>query len=698
LTVAGGVSRIVATQTGSAARFDRMFTCPNCSRQYDDSVEICPIDGETLVFAQSLHDDWDAQPGLIVDGKYKLERKIGRGGMGTVFRAKHIQMDSLVAVKLLRRDLVSNQNAIERFRREALAAARIRHPNAIIVTDFGVTEDHVYLVMEYLEGQDLRKRLRQTKTLSVEEAVRIVVQVCAAVDLAHRRDLIHRDIKPDNILLVSDEETGGEQVKVLDFGIAKLRSSGDLATLTERGAMIGTPYYMSPEQCRGESLDPRSDIYSIGILLYEMLTGVWPFRGDNPFVVGMKHQMEAPRPPRELSPTIPPAIEALILKALEKDPAARPASARELATELLAACEGAGATGEITRRFAGPSDRAADTPDAEITASTVTVGARTEVYPSHPDMTLLDESASPGDAPDTPGTSAASPRPGTPSTPRDEKPGRSRALVYGTAFAAAGALVAAGTLAIPWLNGDTAPPASATVTAPSAPATAVPLRIEVVPRMVYVEGDNFWMGTDLATARPDSRPMHRIFVESYYIDQYEVTNAEYLDFVTATGTPPPTHWKEGKAPPGDENLPVTNVSWTDATRYADWAGKRLPTEREWEFAARGDDGRRYPWGDGWAPSFANHKGAGGTKPNNVGSYPDGVSPFGVFDMASNVAEWTADQYEAYPNSPAKVKTGFRVIRGGAYNAPAEDLVAWNRFYDAPTSRHPNVGFRCAKSP
>jgi len=249
-----------------------------------------------------------------------------------------------VAIKILNARFVEDEAAQIRFRREARAAGRLQHANAVTVTDFGTTSDgFVYFVMELLEGRTLREVLAREAPFDTARAVSVMLQISAAVGAAHQAGIIHRDLKPANIFIVQRANTP-PTVKVLDFGIAKLAAEAleddeDHMTLTQVGVMIGTPRYMSPEQCDGVPLTPASDVYSLGIILYEMLTGMTPFTGSTPLAVAMKHSTSPPRPPSEIVGAIPEPIEQLVLHALEKNPADRPANADEFRRELYATAE-----------------------------------------------------------------------------------------------------------------------------------------------------------------------------------------------------------------------------------------------------------------------------------------------------------------------------------------------------------------------
>ncbi|MDB5072429.1 MAG: Serine/threonine protein kinase [Candidatus Eremiobacteraeota bacterium] len=277
--------------------------------------------------------------GRVIDGKYRIDAEIGAGGMATIYRATRLQIGDAVAIKVLHAELLREPQFTERFKREAQAAARLKHPNVVAIYDFGVsTEGVIYLVMELVEGPNLRTIIRDTGPMPAALAAEIVRQVCAALAEAHRQQLVHRDIKPANIAVESTPD--GPRVKVLDFGIASLRTGGTFASLTQTGAVMGTPAYMSPEQCLGEDLDGRSDIYSLGVVLFEMLCGVVPFNSPTATAVVMQHVQQAPPPLRVLNVSISPAMEAVVLRALAKPREERFQTAREFADALTAVVTG----------------------------------------------------------------------------------------------------------------------------------------------------------------------------------------------------------------------------------------------------------------------------------------------------------------------------------------------------------------------
>jgi serine/threonine protein kinase len=287
-----------------------------------------------------------------LDQKYYLESKLGVGGTGTVYRASRLLIGDRVAVKVLHPDQMADPQAVERFRREAQTAARLKHPNVVTVYGFCVSSEGLnYQVMELAEGESLRRLVKRHGRLAETAAAEIIRQVCAALDEAHRQGIVHRDIKPENILVQTIP--GGLQVKLLDFGIAALRDV-KAGRLTRTGAVVGTPHYMSPEQCLGEELDGRSDIYSLGIVLFEMLTGVVPFDSPTTSAIVVKHVNDPPPPPRTLNPRISTAVESVALRALEKRRDARPQTAREMARELIAAAGSAKAGSPHPATVAAP--------------------------------------------------------------------------------------------------------------------------------------------------------------------------------------------------------------------------------------------------------------------------------------------------------------------------------------------------------
>ncbi|MBL8620131.1 MAG: serine/threonine protein kinase [Myxococcales bacterium] len=278
-------------------------------------------------------------------GSYTIERELGRGGMGAVYLAVHTMLGRKAAVKLLRSELSRDPSTVQRFFTEARAASAIKHPSIVEIYDFGVAPDGAaYIVMELLDGESLATRLARLGRLPVATALVIARQIATALAAAHRAGIVHRDLKPDNAFLVADPEVaGGERVKLLDFGIAKLTGDGGVAHTTT-GAIMGTPHYMSPEQCEGSrAVDHRADLYSLGCMLFQMISGRLPFEGDGVGgIIGM-HLYVAPPALRTLAPDAPAAVEALVARLLAKDPAARPASADELAAQLgqLGAASGA---------------------------------------------------------------------------------------------------------------------------------------------------------------------------------------------------------------------------------------------------------------------------------------------------------------------------------------------------------------------
>ncbi len=268
----------------------------------------------------------------LFDGRYRVQRKLGQGGMADVYLAEDEELGRRVAIKILNDRHAADEQFVERFRREAKNAAGLSHPNIVSIYDRGEAEGTYYIAMEYLEGSNLKDIILQRGPLPVEEAVGFARDILGALKFAHRKGLVHRDIKPHNVMCDADG-----RVKVTDFGIAR---AGAASQMTEAGSIIGTAQYLSPEQARGGVVDQRSDLYSVGIVLYELLTGTVPFSGDTPVEIAMKHLSAVPEPPSARRPEIPRALDQVVLRALAKDPDKRYQSAEEMDAELARVAEG----------------------------------------------------------------------------------------------------------------------------------------------------------------------------------------------------------------------------------------------------------------------------------------------------------------------------------------------------------------------
>lgn len=714
-----------------------MKKCSSCGRDFPEQTTFCPFDGKKLD-APEIVADIDKFLGMVLDGKYCIESRIGQGGMGNVYKAKHVHMDTIVAVKILHPHLMSDQTTVERFRREARAAITVNHPNAIHVMDFGVTGDKtVYLVMEFLEGLSLRKILETEKFLSPEKTITTIKQVCAAVEAAHIKNIIHRDLKPDNIVIL-DYNTPNEQIKVLDFSIAKLKvSSEGPVNLTQQGMVVGTPQYMSPEQAEGQELDVRSDLYSLGVIVYEMLTGDLPFKATTPMALILKHIHALPRPLRELKDDISPALEAVVLRTLAKKRDDRPQSATRLAEQLEEALHqqnvptksetspvlvrptgdpmsplgksivpkstqpvGAGSFSGATAPLRVPVDNnlpniGNNTSNALDYSGDYSIdpnrGAKTPVSMSRP------QNGSKSIAPNAPISAFTPVNHQADSLSERKNNGVKRLLVVvgGTLFA----LIVILTVYFFFFYQP------ATDSSPIGNSDKNPKAWIEKMQMVTIPMGTFTMGSDKGVAE-DASPAHQVKVGSFALGKYEVTNKEYREYIKATNRPSPQGWSGTEYPTGQDDFPVGNITWQEANAYCDWLSSvsgarfRMPTEAEWEYAARGADNRFYPWGEEWDGTktvFGDNNNSSAKAVTSAQLSGD-RSPFGIVGMAGNISEWTNSPFSLYPNSKASDEPcpNCKVIRGGNYQTKKKDLLSSvNRAWQPNDYKNERLGFRLA---
>jgi len=344
--------RAKSSSTSSARPADSWASSPHSSRASRDEAAADPL------------------VGLVVADRYRIVEPIGRGGMGIVYRVEHVRIGKLLAMKLLAGELSSNKEIVRRFKQEALTASKLSSPFTVQVFDYGVWQHLTFLVMELVEGVDLSRALRRAGPLPFPRLGRLMVQVCSSLAEAHQKGIVHRDIKPENVMLVSDE-AGRESAKVVDFGLAKLRESSELNEVTIQGTVVGTPYYMSPEQILGEEVDGRTDVYSLGAVMYRMLTGSYPFTANTPIAMFTKHLNEAPPEIARTHPElgVPKGVSDAVLRCLSKKKDERFESIEELHDVLAEELRGLGVASdrdppEVTRDGDGSRHRRGG--DAEI--------------------------------------------------------------------------------------------------------------------------------------------------------------------------------------------------------------------------------------------------------------------------------------------------------------------------------------------
>ncbi|HID62117.1 MAG TPA: hypothetical protein EYP49_05175 [Anaerolineae bacterium] len=643
-------------------------------------------------------------------GKYKILKEIGRGGFAVVYKALDTTLNRTVALKVLTAPPPGDPTFLERFWREAQTAANLKHPNIVAIYEVAEFEGRYCLAMEFLPGRTLAQVLQEEGALPPKQVAEITQQLTSALDYAHARGFVHRDIKPSNVIV---DDQG--HVTLTDFGTVK---PAEGTRLTAPWMSIGTPEYMSPEQISGLVVEPASDIYSLGIVCYEMLSGQVPFSGATPHVLHA-HIYDPPPPLTELVAQIPEVVAEVIHHALAKKPEMRFANAGEMARALTAAVE---AAAELAPEAAAA--RKQDRATVPLSKKLTPHPTRITGFPRRVvDIEAREEAIRRAVAAERERKTPAAVEKPTP------LPGVRKGLPR-WAIAIGGLLLVVGLLGvgvivyrprmIP-LKPTPVTPSVLPTQGPVAEATTVWEKDSAV--MVHVPAGDFFMGSrdsDDANADGDEKPMHPVYLDEFWIDKYEVTNEQFARFLNEEGNQEEdgVSWvnvedensniihEDGQYRPrsGYEDHPVTYVSWYGAQSYCQWAGKRLPTEAEWEKAARGTDGRIWPWGNDWDEDKVNSRDAGPGHTTAMGSYPDGASPYGCMDMAGNAWEWVADRYQedyyqAAPNrNPQGPSQGVsRVVRGGSWALPQRLTRCAGRFEFIPWVRRDDLGFRCASS-
>jgi serine/threonine-protein kinase len=670
----------------------------------------------------------------VLEGKYQIECRLGQGGMGVVYKARHAYLKTHLAIKVILPDLVGNDpQLVTRFRQEALAAAAIRHQNVVSVTDYGVIGGTVpFLVMEYVEGESLHDLLVREKSLSPERAFELISAVCAGVGAAHHQGIVHRDLKPLNIMICSDKPNMAQAVKILDFGLAKIKSGELLGSFiqAQTTGLMGSPYYMAPEQWADEDPDSRSDIYSLGVMLYQMLAGDVPFKGSSIPAIMKKHISDRPPTLGESGINASPELEKAILHTLQKKPDERTPTVEVFVDELREAIHPGQQFLNTARSLPVSSLKVTSKPPkSNVFVDNVAVGQ------THDDGHLLVEGIQSGNhrlrvshtgfqdwMSDV--VCDGSPREVVAELQRGDldskaaipKPSVSVSGIgrqdLSTRYSPVGpdemeqtvqqnfepdrfdvSVVTApqkkGSAVPPWLFGilglfglfligaigvgsaymlglfgpKAIPPTNAVNTAsPTA---------NFKPEMIPIPGGTFRMGRN--SGPEEERGEHEVSVKSFSMEKTEVTNGEYYQFVSQTGYQHiPSHWINNKPIAGQEKMPVRLVNIADVNAFIAWRlnrdgiAYRLPTEEEWEYAARnGSKNNLYPWGDTFRAECAVVDKGEIMQPAAVGT-ASCPNEWGVFDLIGNVYEWTGSKPRPYPGSSRinEPKEPENMVRGG----------------------------------
>jgi serine/threonine protein kinase len=640
-------------------------------------------------------------------GNYQIVSEIGRGGMAIVYKAFQTSLNRYVAIKVLPPYFQHTAEFLDRFKREALAAAQMQHPNIVQIYETGEWNGYHYIVMEYVDGESLHTLMQKRGALDLTTTFNLIAQIGSALDYAHAQGIVHRDVKPSNILV---DQRG--RALLTDFGIAKAVES---TRLTHTGTSLGTPEYMAPEQAEGEPVDARTDLYSLGVILYQMLTGRIPFGGPTPSAIMYGHVHKPPPAPHTLNAAVPPAVESVLLKALAKRREDRFQSASEMVAALRNAMAGKPVTpppipigAESTAKGRSNSMLPIVVGGAIGLMVLLCVALVASLAQQQMSPTVV---SSPTSAQIAVATSPT-PVPVIQATRTTNNPVPPTAVVIVV----------------------TATPVPATLTStptrtPTHTPTITPSPTPAGPEgMVLIPAGVFWMGAaegDTA-AQPDEKPGMWLTTPAYWIDKFEVTVGQYKRCVDAGKCDRPSNVWSPQNPSalfGNPNLaavqdyPITFVSHGNASQYCVWLGKRLPYEYEWEKAARGPyDARIWPWGNTWDGYKANAA-QGKPGPLVVTQYSNPADPqsygcgiFGVCNLIGNVREWVADYYHAkwytdgyrdvHPGTVGTARPNWNsaphmVIKGGSYKSDAANARIAKRFSGAPAATIDDVGFRCA---
>jgi formylglycine-generating enzyme required for sulfatase activity/predicted Ser/Thr protein kinase len=626
-------------------------------------------------------------PNTILRERYRIIHQLGHGGMGAVYQAMDENLSCVVAVK---ETFATNDEQRRAFRREAQLLANLTHPTLPRVMDHFTHGEGQFLVMQFVPGHDLAELLKiREQPFAVAKVIEWADQLLDALEELHSSDppIVHRDIKPANLKV-----TPKGKILLLDFGLAKgVAGQMSTADVDSHGKSVYgyTPNYAPLEQIRGRGTDPRSDLYSLAATMWTLLTGQVPPDALSRVAEKEEGNPDPLRPAHEINPQVPAGVSSALNRAMAVNRNHRHATAAELRADLRDA-QRAEPTPPLQRPSVLESTSLPPAPPPERTRKADALPQSSPSSPHVPTMRVDSPPAVPTWEPEGTASTANS---FAGEADRQGKSWKPAALII------TGVLVLAIAIGLivwrPWAgkeqsgsNGAAKANQQAGRTAtnnPTAPAG-----------MAYVPGGEFMMGRD--DGDEAERPAHSVTLKPFFMDLTEVTIEDYLAFMRATGR----GISKDYYVPGSqtEKLPITGVTWNDAAAYAKWAGKRLPTEEEWEFAARGTDGRLYPWGNrSWTPVVANVNNAHGNL-TNVGVH-EGKSPFGLSDMIGNAWEWTASDFRAYPGgSPPRNLPGgdLKVIRGGSYDSDLNTATTtYRRGYPARGNYdYSKTGFRCAK--